>query len=102
MALKGHERDALQSLVLSLAGRQLGDGGLSSLLSSSWMMRDAFFAALKEYGTEINLDDTLEEIAASLSNGLRTNQGTRFRLDENGDVLNSKIAIYDTPNQKKS
>ena len=102
MALKGHERDALQSLVLSLAGRQLGDEGLSGLLSSSWLMRDAFFAALKEYGTEINLDDTLEDIAVSLSKGLRTNLGNRFRLDENGGVLNGEIAIYDTPNKEKS
>jgi transcriptional regulator with XRE-family HTH domain len=102
MALKGHERDALQSLVLSLAGRQLGDSRLSGLLSSSWMMRDAFFDALTVYGPEINLDNTLEEIAESLSRGCRTNQGTRFKFDENGEILNETIGIYSDPKLDKS
>lgn len=97
MALKGHERDALQSLALSLAGRQLGDMRLSALVSGSWMMRDALIKALKDFNPEIDQNDTLEKIAESLSQGYETTHGNKFRLNEEGGVLYEERALYDDP-----
>jgi transcriptional regulator with XRE-family HTH domain len=97
-ALKGHERDAVQSLVLSLAGRQLGDMGLSSLMTTSWLLKSAFISALKEYVPEINESMTLEEIAKLIAeNGMISNAGNRFRLGEEGQVINPEQSVYPDP-----
>jgi hypothetical protein len=102
MALKGHERDSLQSLILSLAGRQLGDERLSALVSGSWMLRDALLAALKDFDPSIEQTTSLEEIAERLSEGYTTNHGNIFKLNEDGDILNPEAAIYPDPKSKKS
>tara|TARA_B100001250_G_scaffold312419_1_gene274430 strand:+ start:167 stop:853 length:687 start_codon:yes stop_codon:yes gene_type:complete len=100
-ALKGHERDAIQSLVLSLAGRQLGDMRLSALVSSSWMMRGAFLSALKAYDPDIEQTSSLEEVADALSQGYATNHGNQFRFDEDGEILNESQALYPDPKSPK-
>lgn len=100
-ALKGHERDALQSLALSLAGRQLGDDRLSGLVASTWFMRDAFLAALKEIAPEVEQTTTLEELADISSSGLRTNYGNRFGLNEDGEIMNEHRAVYPDPKAGK-
>lgn len=100
-ALKGHERDALQSLVLSLAGRQLGDIRLSALLTCSWMLRDAFLTALKNFLPDVELSSSLEELAEELSQGHRSNAGNRFKFDEEGEVLNEAQALYPDPKPQK-
>lgn len=100
-ALKGHERDAIQSLVLSLAGRQLGDMRLSALVTSSWMVREAFLAALKHYDPDIEQTQSLEELSEMLSQGHTTNVGNSFHLNEDGDVLNAQNAIYPDPKAPK-
>lgn len=102
MALKGHEREAIQSLVLSLAGRQLGDMRLSALVSADWMFRDAFIAALRNYAPEFDESKSLEEIAEEISAEGATNIGNRFRLDEEGEILNKEAALYSDPKERKS
>lgn len=97
-ALKGHERDALQSLVLSLAGRQLGDMGLSSLLTTTYLLRSAFVTALKAFSPEVEASTSLEDLAKYISdNGVTTNAGNRYRLDEEGEILNPERTLYPTP-----
>jgi transcriptional regulator with XRE-family HTH domain len=100
-ALKGHERDAVQTLVLSLAGRQLGDMRLSVLLTASWGMRDAFRAVLKSYLPDLAEDATLNDIADRLAErGTSVNAGNRFRLGDEGEILNPEQAVYPDPEQK--
>jgi transcriptional regulator with XRE-family HTH domain len=101
MALKGHEREALQSLALSLAGRQLGDLRLSSLLLWAPMMRDGFVASLADALPAGFESMSAEDLAAHLaSEGGRTNMGNRFRLDDEGEVLNPGAALYPDPEKK--
>jgi transcriptional regulator with XRE-family HTH domain len=103
-ALKGHERDALQSLALSLAARQLkGDLELSSLLGTGWLFRDAFRAALASYDPALLEADDLNEVAAAIARGgMISNAGNRFRFDEEGNVLNPEDAVYPSEGSKKS
>lgn len=102
-ALKGHERDSLHSLALSLAGRQLGDERLSALVAYTYMMREPFIKALKEVAPELQDSATLEQLAEELSrNGMRTNFGNRFSFNEEGDMLNEEQAVYPDPDKKKS
>lgn len=95
LALKGHERDSLLTLALSLAGRELGDVRLSSLMASASMLRDHFDEALKSsYSGEV-ATMTLEDLASHIADeGYTTNQGNRFRLDEEGEILNPGAAVY--------
>lgn len=103
-ALKGHERDALQSLALSLAARQLkGDLELSALLGTGWLIRDAFRAALASYDPALLEAKDLNEVAASIARGgMISSAGNRFRFDEEGNVLNPEKAVYSDLPPKKS
>lgn len=102
-ALKGHERDALLSLALSLAGRQLGDLKLSALLSTTWFLRDALWSTLKQHDPEITEETTLDELAKLLANsGLISGAGNRFRFDDEGEILNPEDALYPDPEAGKS
>ncbi len=100
LALKDHERDSLHSLILSLAGRQLGDARLSALVSGSWMFRNAFLAALKEFDPSIEESTSLSEVADRLSRGYLTNHGNNFRLNEDGDIVNPEEEVYSDPEKK--
>lgn len=99
LTLKAHEREALEGLALSLAGRQLGDLRLSSLLFAASFWRDAFIAGYREALPENFESMSGEEFAAHLVNwhGAVTSVGHRFRLDEEGEVLNPGDAIYPDP-----
>ena len=103
-ALKGHERDALQSLALSLAARQLkGDLELSSLLGTGWLLRDAFRAALASYDPALLEASDVNEVAASIARGgMIIGAGNRFRFDEDGNVLNPEDAVYPGDTESKS
>ncbi|MCX7279319.1 MAG: helix-turn-helix transcriptional regulator [Burkholderiales bacterium] len=93
--LKGHEREALQSLVLSLVGRQLGDLRLSGLLSLSDLMEQAFFAQLKAFSSNFDESKSLEEIAEAMSYQFRTNFGNKLKLDEEGDPIGGEWTYPD-------
>lgn len=104
LALKGHERDSLLTLVLSLAGRQLGDKKLSSLLSWEYLLKEPFFEVLtRDFPEEIKAM-SLEQMAEYLADqGMVTNQGNRFRMDpDEGEILNPEAAVYPDPPDKKS
>jgi transcriptional regulator with XRE-family HTH domain len=97
LALKGHERDAIQTLALSLAGRQLGDARLSGLVFCVSFLRDAFLKTLQEYSDEISDATKIEELAEILSTGAATNHGNRLRFNDQGDILNPEQAVYPDP-----
>ena len=104
LALKGHERDSLLALVLSLAGRQLGDKRLSSLLSWEYFFKESFFEVIADALPEEIKAMTLEQVAEYLADiGAVTNQGNRFRMDpDEGEILNPEAAFYPDPSDKKS
>lgn len=94
--LKTHERSAFQSLVLSLAGRQLGDMGLSSLLTTAAMVANATEPELRKYFGEA-VDGTLEDLVLSCAEGMTTNVGNKLLLDEEeGDVIGGEW-LYPDP-----
>lgn len=84
-ALKGHERDSLSSLVLSLAGRQLGDLRLSGLLTFVGLVGDDIDKAIRQWLPEGANPKSLEELMDILSEGFRSNWGTKLTLDEDSD-----------------
>ncbi|TFZ02100.1 helix-turn-helix domain-containing protein [Ramlibacter humi] len=103
LSLKGHERDSLLTLALSLAGRELGDVRLSSLMSWGWLLQDQFLNAIKSSFPDEVKDLTLEQLAAHMADeGTTTNMGNRFRLGEEGEILNPETAVYPGPTVGKS
>lgn len=99
-ALKGHERDAIQSVVLSLAGRQLGDLRLSGLLSLTHMMKDEFIKQVKQFSPSFDESLSLEELAESMSYQFRTNAGHKLILDDDGDPVKGEWT-YPEPKDTK-
>jgi transcriptional regulator with XRE-family HTH domain len=85
IALKGHERDSILSLVLSLAGRQLGDARLAGLLAAGNLMSDVFSKELKNWVPTIEATTSLEEIAQEISVQQGTNFGTKLRFEDEDD-----------------
>jgi transcriptional regulator with XRE-family HTH domain len=103
LAIKGHERDSLLAIALSLAGRQLGDVRLSALMAWGGMLEGAFEKVLKEEFPDQASTLGFEDFTAWLaSEGWATNQGNRFRLGEEGEVLNPDAALYPGPHPWKS
>lgn len=99
-ALKGHERDALHSLALSLAGRQLGDERLSALVMNVLWMREPFINTLKHEFPELDFSAPLDQIGEALSRcGALTNFGNRFRYTEDGDLVDPDRAVYPDPDK---
>lgn len=99
LSLKGHERDALLSLVLSLAGRQLGDAKLSGLLLAGNLMSDSFLKQLKEWVPNADTNTTLEEIATAISEQQGTTWGTRLKMDDEDDpsIVTGGAWLYPEP-----
>lgn len=97
MTMKRHERDAIQALTLSIAGRQLGDMGVSALLGFGGSLSKAFETALANDMPEITPEMSVQDITKRLSTGVTTNFGNRFKLDDEGEILNPQDAIYPDP-----
>lgn len=85
-ALKGHERDALMSLALSLAGRQLGDLRLSGLLAYVSEIGDELEGVLRKHLPDDCTPSTIEELIDVISRGQGSNIGNRLHFDEDGKV----------------
>ena len=86
-ALKGHERDAVLSLSLSLAGRQLGDVRLSGLLGLGQMLSNRIEKEFQGFMPDLEPTTPLEEIADALSKEMRIGGvGNRLKFDEEGEV----------------
>jgi transcriptional regulator with XRE-family HTH domain len=86
MALKGHEREAILSLALSLAGRQLGDARLTGLLMAGRGLTEAFASELAAMAPDANPSTTLEQLADLLSRQQGSNLGNRLAYDDEGEV----------------
>lgn len=86
--LKGHERGALQSLALSMAGRQLGDMHLSSLLTMASMVANETLPSLQRWFGDDAGDLPLDVLVKRASDGIHTNIGNKLLLDpEEGDIV---------------
>lgn len=101
-SLKGHERDALMSLVLSLAGRQLGDVRLAGLRMMAHLslksVAHAFGEAVGDAEDPSAL--TLEQVADALSRQVGSNMGTNLQFDDDLNV--SGTWLYPDPIPDKS
>ena len=95
--LKGHERGALQSLALSMAGRQLGDMRLSSLLTLAGRVADDTLPSLQEWFGDDAGEVPLEVLVQRASDGMYTNIGNKLLLDEEaGDIVGGEW-LYPDP-----
>jgi transcriptional regulator with XRE-family HTH domain len=100
--LRPHERSAISSLVLSMAGRELGDLKLSALFGLATWMSEPVFAEIRkvlpeDFDENGPLDATLESIMkASAEAGPITNIGNKLRLDEDGKVVGGEW-LYPEP-----
>lgn len=99
-SLKGHERDALFSLALSLAGRQLGDVRLSGLLAYIGLMGDEIGEVVKRGLPEGADPESVEELVNILSKGMSSNVGNHLIFNDDGDVTGGKWT-YPEPNVGK-
>lgn len=99
IALKGHERDALLNLALSLAGRQLGDARLAALLMMGQLVGDRLLQEVRVFVPEATEDTSLESIADSISRQAGTNQGTRLRIDVDEAKVVGGIWTYPDPSE---
>ncbi len=98
--LKPHERAGFQSLVLSLAGRQLGDMRLSSLLMMGSMVARHVMPELKEWFGEDVEEVTLDTLLLRASDGMHVNVGNKLLLDpEEGDIVGGEW-LYADPDAK--
>lgn len=86
-ALKGHERDALLSIALSLAGRQLGDLRLSGLRAVAMVTVDDVWKSLRQHVPEGSTVESLEDLIDAVSRSVRTNIGNRLQFDDDGEVV---------------
>lgn len=98
--LKPHERAGFQSLVLSLAGRQLGDMRLSSLLTMGSMVARHTMPELKAWFGEDMDEVTLDALLLRASDGMNTNVGNKLLLDpDEGDIVGGEW-LYADPDAK--
>ena len=95
--LKTHERAAFQSLVLSMAGRQLGDMKLSALLTTGSMIARATLPELAAFFGEDLGDEQLETLVQRCAEGLATNMGNKLQLDEEGGDVVGGEWLYPEP-----
>lgn len=99
--LKPHERSSFQSLVLSLAGRQLGDMKLSALLMMGSMAARDSLPQLASWLGEDAGDVSLDELVIRVSDGLHTNVGNKLLLDpDEGDIVGGEW-LYPDPDSPK-
>lgn len=94
-SMKGHERDALISLAVSLAGRQLGDRRLSGLRCFAMMLAPAVAAQIKARFPSVTDDATLEEIVDMLSREMDSNIGNHLSFDDDGEVTGGDVTYPD-------
>jgi transcriptional regulator with XRE-family HTH domain len=93
--LKPHERELIGSMMLSLAGRELGDLQLSGLMMAARMFGEEIVAKLKaEFGTS-----SLEEAVREMGGGSWSNWGTGLNFNADGEITSGE-PIYKEPPSK--
>ena len=100
--LKSHEKGAFKSLVLSMAGRELGDLRLSGLMFLSRSLADSAMKELTEFmGTEILASDsvelTLDKLVKKWGEGMDTNWGNKLSFGEDGEGPVTGEWLYPEP-----
>ena len=70
IALKGHERDSILSLALSLAGRQLGDLRLSGILISADLLAEDVLTLVRKMASNVSETTSIEDLAEAISQAL--------------------------------
>lgn len=88
--LKTHERSAFQSLVLSMAGRELGDLKLSALLMMAVHVAEPALKELEKRQAGVSdgtIAETLNDLVRHYSDGVGTNYGNKLKFlkDSDGD-----------------
>lgn len=92
--LKPHERELIGSMLLSLAGRELGDAQLSGLMTMARMFyKEVSDALSKDFGAI-----SVEEAIRKLSEGSASNWGNKLRFNEDGEIISGEV-IYPEPNK---
>lgn len=92
LVLKPHERDLVGSLILSIAGRALGDARLSGLLIAAGLTADTVKKDLAKRGYgSISLEEVIEKMSREVS----TNWGNKLRLDEEGNPIGGEWLYRD-------
>jgi transcriptional regulator with XRE-family HTH domain len=102
--LRTHERGAFTSLVLSMAGRELGDMKLSALLALGAELAGPVFEQIRanlpegfDKNTPLDAQE-LSNLVAKLSETVTTNVGNRLLLDEDGDPVGGEW-LYREPQE---
>lgn len=103
-ALKGHEREALMSLALSLAGRQLGDLRLSALLTFAADLALDLDETLARYfkGDGESVPATLEQLMDRLSEGAGATYGTKLVIDPDTDTVSGEWTYPDPKSRNQT
>jgi transcriptional regulator with XRE-family HTH domain len=100
-ALRGHERDALMSLALSFAGRQLGDVRLAGLRALAHLTEPKIAAAILPDVASGAPGEALEDIVERLSQGQGANIGTNLRFEDDGETPIG-TPLYPEPGMQRS
>ncbi|RTL53456.1 MAG: XRE family transcriptional regulator [Rhodocyclaceae bacterium] len=98
MSMKPHERDLVAGIVLSMAGRELGDARLSGLLSIAGFMSKTVADELQKFGAapgkpSPNLADLIDAASRQFS----SNFGNKLRLTDDGNHSEGQW-LYPDPN----
>jgi transcriptional regulator with XRE-family HTH domain len=102
--LKPHERNALSSLVLSMAGRELGDQKLSALFLLAGVVAEPGAVVLVEKMgipadrlIDMNVTEILAEILERDGHGLQTSYGNTLSFPEDGEGPIAGDWLYQEP-----
>ncbi len=100
-ALKGHERDSLLGLAMSLAGRQLGDLRLSGLMTYVSFLSTDIEEVLRRHLPDGAAPKTVEDLIELLSTGATSNMGHRLKMDAELNVSPESQWLYPDPKVEK-
>jgi transcriptional regulator with XRE-family HTH domain len=93
--LKPHERDLIGTMLLSLAGRELGDAQLSGLMTMARMFYKEIADSLKkDLGT-----NSVGEAVRVLAEGSSSNWGNKLHFNDDGEVISGEV-IYPDPRKQ--
>jgi len=100
MALKDHERDALLSLALSLGGHTLGDERLAGLRALGLLITVDLVQKIRENFQGLTEEDfqslSIGDLAQKMSREMAMNIGTKFKFDQDGDIVGGE-QVYPDP-----
>ena len=83
------------SMLLSLAGRELGDAQLSGLMTMARMFYGEIADKLKtDFGT-----NSVGEAVRALAEGSASNWGSKLRFNDDGEVISGEATYPDPPKQ---